>query len=391
MEVETTLPRLVSTSSSPVMVSWCARRIAAADSSYRLSTLPRSRESGRITPWNILVAHRCGQGAAVVPARADTGIEDVEGACYRRGRIRGLPPVRGAGRGRPRGGGRGQFRRLLRGAAEAADRGGAACDGSRDDSLRSCRRRSATPASPDCGGVSPGGATRHLRQRRDAGLRAQQHRGHARAAGDLQHLAATAALRLRLHLLGVRQARHLAGDCCAEPTSYYGVTKLAAEQLALAYWREGRLPVCAMRLYSVYGPRERPDKMFSKLIMSLLAEREFPCTRGVGNTGVPSPTWETRCRAGERAGTAQPRRGRDLQHWLRHRADHRGSNRCHGEDRRPEGAVPHRAVAPGRPGRDPARIEKARTLLGYAPRTTLEEGLERQVAWCRENFSRRDE
>jgi nucleoside-diphosphate-sugar epimerase len=42
-----------------------------------------------------------------------------------------------------------------------------------------------------------------------------------------------------------------------KPTSYYGVTKLAAEQLALAYHRQGQLPACSLRLFSVYGPRER--------------------------------------------------------------------------------------------------------------------------------------
>src|SRR4029077_14766384 len=35
------------------------------------------------------------------------------------------------------------------------------------------------------------------------------------------------------------------------PTSYYGVTKLAAEQLVMAAQRESGLPACSLRLFSV--------------------------------------------------------------------------------------------------------------------------------------------
>ena len=65
-----------------------------------------------------------------------------------------------------------------------------------------------------------------------------------------------------------------------QPISCYGETKLAAEQLALAYWRERRLPVCSMRLFSVYGPRERPEKLYMKLITSILQGEEFPLYNG---------------------------------------------------------------------------------------------------------------
>lgn len=60
-----------------------------------------------------------------------------------------------------------------------------------------------------------------------------------------------------------------------KPTSYYGVTKLAAEQLALAYWREKGLPVAVLRLFSVYGERERPDKLYHKLIKNILNDQPF--------------------------------------------------------------------------------------------------------------------
>ena len=61
-----------------------------------------------------------------------------------------------------------------------------------------------------------------------------------------------------------------------EPASYYGVTKLTAEQLVLAYHRDRGLPACSLRLYSVYGARERPDKLYPRLIRSILEGKTFP-------------------------------------------------------------------------------------------------------------------
>ncbi len=54
-----------------------------------------------------------------------------------------------------------------------------------------------------------------------------------------------------------------------QPISHYGVTKLAAEQLALAQHRESGMPIVVLRFFSVYGPRERPDKLYHKLIKAI--------------------------------------------------------------------------------------------------------------------------
>jgi len=64
------------------------------------------------------------------------------------------------------------------------------------------------------------------------------------------------------------------------PTSYYGVTKLAAEQLVMASARDRGLPACSLRLYSVYGPRERPDKLYPKLIRALVEGTPLPLYQG---------------------------------------------------------------------------------------------------------------
>ncbi|BAO54536.1 NAD-dependent epimerase/dehydratase family protein [Nonlabens marinus] len=69
-------------------------------------------------------------------------------------------------------------------------------------------------------------------------------------------------------------------ETMAKPVSNYGVTKLAAEQIALSHSRLGNFPACSLRLYSVYGSRERPDKMFSQLIDCALHQKEFPLFEG---------------------------------------------------------------------------------------------------------------
>jgi nucleoside-diphosphate-sugar epimerase len=54
-----------------------------------------------------------------------------------------------------------------------------------------------------------------------------------------------------------------------QPISPYGVTKLAGERLCLAYASSYGVPIMAMRYFTVYGPRQRPDMAFSRFIGAL--------------------------------------------------------------------------------------------------------------------------
>lgn len=65
-----------------------------------------------------------------------------------------------------------------------------------------------------------------------------------------------------------------------KPVSFYGVTKLAAEQLVLGMQRTGKLKACSIRLYSVYRPRERSEKLYTKLIENLYYDKPFPLFEG---------------------------------------------------------------------------------------------------------------
>ncbi|NGO41091.1 NAD-dependent epimerase/dehydratase family protein [Streptomyces ureilyticus] len=59
------------------------------------------------------------------------------------------------------------------------------------------------------------------------------------------------------------------------PVSPYGVTKLAAEHLCEAYRAALGVPVVSLRLFSVYGPGQRPDMAFSRLVATAFGARPF--------------------------------------------------------------------------------------------------------------------
>jgi nucleoside-diphosphate-sugar epimerase len=51
-----------------------------------------------------------------------------------------------------------------------------------------------------------------------------------------------------------------------QPVSPYGVTKLAAEHLCELYRTGFGIPTVSLRFFTVYGPRQRPDMAFSRLV-----------------------------------------------------------------------------------------------------------------------------
>ncbi|RYH72453.1 NAD-dependent epimerase/dehydratase family protein [Flavobacteriaceae bacterium 144Ye] len=173
-----------------------------------------------------------------------------------------------------------------------------------------------------------------------------------------------------------------------KPASHYGVTKLAAEQLVLQKSREKQLKSCSLRLYSVIGPRERPEKMYTKLIDLGLKDEAFPLYEGsdkhlrsftyVGDIvdGVVSVIGNEDKVNGEIINL-----GTEVEHTTQ-------------EGIEAVEAVLGKSikinVIPKRPGdqlRTKANIDKARKLLNYNPQTTLLEAVKAQVEWFKANFS----
>lgn len=64
-------------------------------------------------------------------------------------------------------------------------------------------------------------------------------------------------------------------DATPRPVSPYGVTKLACEALARTYGECFGLEAVLLRYFTVYGPRQRPDMAFARVIDALLGGKRF--------------------------------------------------------------------------------------------------------------------
>jgi len=64
-------------------------------------------------------------------------------------------------------------------------------------------------------------------------------------------------------------------DLTPRPVSPYGVTKLAAEHLCELYRVTSGVSTVSLRLFTAYGPRQRPDMAFSRLVDAALGGRPF--------------------------------------------------------------------------------------------------------------------
>ena len=174
----------------------------------------------------------------------------------------------------------------------------------------------------------------------------------------------------------------------AKPISFYGSTKLAAEQLVLGQQRLGKLKACSIRLYSVYGPRERPEKLYTKLIENLYSDKPFPLFEGsvkhersftyVGDIvdGLVAIIGKEDMVNGEiiNLGTDEvhtTQEGINLVEEIMHK----------------KLIIDHKPARKGDQEKTSAVIDKARRLLGYEPKVTFKKGLEQQVQWYLDKFT----
>ena len=74
---------------------------------------------------------------------------------------------------------------------------------------------------------------------------------------------------------GNAEAYPTSEEALHRPISPYGVTKLACESLARAYFETLGLEVVSLRYFTVYGPRQRPDMAFSRIVSALLGGATF--------------------------------------------------------------------------------------------------------------------
>ena len=72
-------------------------------------------------------------------------------------------------------------------------------------------------------------------------------------------------------------------DTAPQPLSPYGITKLACEHLAAAYAREFGLDCVVLRYFNAFGPRQRPDMAFTRIVTRARERRDRSQLYGDGD------------------------------------------------------------------------------------------------------------
>jgi UDP-glucose 4-epimerase len=171
------------------------------------------------------------------------------------------------------------------------------------------------------------------------------------------------------------------------PLSPYGVTKLAGEHLALLYARNFGMPVVALRYFTVYGPRQRPDMAFHRFCRALLS-------------GAPITVYGDGRQSRDFTFVADAIEG-NLRAWRT--AGAAGVYNLGGGSQVEvleaiailEGALGTKATlefAPrqaGDPLRTRADATRIRAELGFAPATPIAQGLAAEAEWARQRYDGR--
>ena len=171
------------------------------------------------------------------------------------------------------------------------------------------------------------------------------------------------------------------------PRSPYAATKAGADRLAYAYWTTYDLPIVIVRPFNNYGPRQHPEKVVPRFITQALANE--PLT--IHGDGHASRDWlyvtddaeaierviETPIEllAGEvlNVATGIDISVNDIAGMVLSVLGKPAELKAH---------VPERL---GQVDRHIGSTEKAERLLGWRAQTSFEDGLERTVAWYRDN------
>lgn len=174
-------------------------------------------------------------------------------------------------------------------------------------------------------------------------------------------------------------------DPVAHPISPYAASKRSGELICHTYAHLYGLATVCLRFFTVYGPRQRPDLAIRKFARLMAAGEEIPVF-GDGTT--------------ERDYTYVDDIVQGIEGAIRYSLAHPGAFEVFnlGESRTVTlaelvdllaaelGVEPRIRRLPPQPGdvrRTFARVEKARSLIGYAPSVPIEEGIRRFADWFR--------
>ena len=171
-------------------------------------------------------------------------------------------------------------------------------------------------------------------------------------------------------------------DSLVKPVSPYGVTKLAAEGLCYLYWKNYGLPCVALRYFTVYGPRQRPDMAFYRFLLAVLEDR--PITIFEDGNQTRDFTFVEDIVQGTMLAAEQGRDGESynlgggsritVNEVLRILGEVAGRNPVVHFAEKQKGDMRHTFASTARAEKD----------LGYAPRVSVPEGLAREFHWLQD-------
>lgn len=174
-----------------------------------------------------------------------------------------------------------------------------------------------------------------------------------------------------------------------KPKSFYGATKLSNEILTSALLAAGdvRTRAIGLRLFTVYGPKGRPDMAYFKIANAFNCSetfqlfgdgstvRDFTYVDDVSKTIEKLIHYAMRLSEGTNkvfnVGGGHPRTMNEL---IRIIAD--GYNKI--------GSVERKDFLPEDMLKTVASVENINEAIDYIPSTTLEDGIEKFISWCKE-------
>jgi UDP-glucuronate 4-epimerase len=173
-------------------------------------------------------------------------------------------------------------------------------------------------------------------------------------------------------------------DPCVHPASPYAASKRAAELFCSNYRDLYGIGVLAVRYFTVYGPRQRPEMAIHKFTRLIASDRPV-VLYGDGSSArdytyiddIVDGSWRACQKVAPGSfeiynlGGSQPISLRDLVDKISQRLARK----------------PHLQFEPDQPGDVPityADLSKSRRDLGYEPRVSIDAGLDRFVAWYKQ-------
>ena len=168
-------------------------------------------------------------------------------------------------------------------------------------------------------------------------------------------------------------------DALPRPISPYGVTKLCVEHLAHAHARTTGLDAVGLRYFTVYGPRQRPDMAFTRLLEALATGGVF---RLFGDGSVSrSFTYVADAVAGTMAAMERGRSGGIYNIGGGEEATMTEAIALAEEISGATLDLERHGDAAGDVKRTRADVSHAATDLGWGPTTALPDGLRAQWNW----------